>query len=45
MKQDPGEMKNLAGDEAFRPILLRHREYLRSFAERHGDEVALAMLK
>ncbi|HXK60618.1 MAG TPA: sulfatase-like hydrolase/transferase [Acidobacteriota bacterium] len=44
MERDPGEMENLAGDPSARQILLQHREYLRSFAKKHGDQTALAML-
>jgi len=44
MKNDPGEMKNLAGNPAFSAILLEHREYLREFARQHKDEAAIRML-
>jgi arylsulfatase A-like enzyme len=40
MESDPGEMVNLAGDAAFAGVLLRHRQYLREYAERTADELA-----
>jgi arylsulfatase A-like enzyme len=37
MENDPGEMKNLAKDPAYKEVLLRHREYLEEFCQEHGD--------
>ena len=45
MHADPGEMVNLAEEGRYRKILLQHREYLRDFALKHGDNVALSMLR
>jgi len=44
MKEDPGEMVNQAGNPEFRGVLRRLRAFLREFAERHEDTVALRML-
>jgi arylsulfatase A-like enzyme len=45
MEADPGEMTNLAAKPDCRAILLEHRGYLRDFARRHDDRVALSMLE
>jgi len=45
MQADPGEMVNLAAKSQYRPILLQHREFLRDFAGKHDDGVALSMLR
>ncbi|MBM4028518.1 MAG: sulfatase [Planctomycetes bacterium] len=45
METDPGEMTNLAAKPDCRAILLQHRGYLRDFARRHDDRVALSMLE
>ena len=45
MQSDPGEMKNLAGKVEFKEILLQHRGFLKEFAEKHHDSMALSMLK
>jgi len=37
MQNDPGEMKNLAKDPAYREVLLQHRKYLEEFRQEHGD--------
>jgi len=37
MKNDPGEMKNLAKDSAYREVLLQHRQYLEEFCKKYGD--------
>jgi hypothetical protein len=37
MQNDPGEMKNLAKDPAYREVLLQHRQYLEEFCTNHGD--------
>lgn len=44
MQTDPGEMVNLATKSRYRNALLQHREYLRDFARKHGDNMALSML-
>ena len=45
MKADPGEMVNQAANPEYRAVLEKHRSYLREHAERHGDTVALDILK
>ncbi|HUT46449.1 MAG TPA: sulfatase-like hydrolase/transferase [Sedimentisphaerales bacterium] len=45
MKADPGEMVNLAAKRQYRKALLQHREFLRDFALKHDDSVALSMLR
>ena len=45
MAADPGETTNLAGEAKARDVLAAHRAHLRSFARKHGDAVALAMLE
>jgi arylsulfatase A-like enzyme len=45
MQADPGEMVNLAAKSQHRKVLLQHREFLRDFALKHGDSVALSMLR
>ncbi|MHC4176165.1 MAG: sulfatase family protein [Planctomycetota bacterium] len=45
MPVDPGEMVNLAERRELRDVLLRHRGYLRDFARKHDDRVALSMLQ
>jgi len=45
MQADPGEMVNLAAKSQYRNALLQHREYLRDFARKHDDSVALSMLR
>jgi len=37
MKNDPGEMKNLAKDPAYREVLQQHRQYLEDFCRKYGD--------
>jgi len=44
MENDPGEMVNQAGNQAFEEILNQHRAFLREFAQQQKDETALAML-
>ena len=44
MQADPGEMVNLAAKSQYRTALLQHREFLRDFALKHGDSVAMSML-
>jgi len=45
MQADPGEMVNLAAKSQYRTALLQHREFLRDFARKHNDGVALSMLR
>jgi arylsulfatase A-like enzyme len=45
MQADPGEMANLAAKSQHRTTLLQHREYLRDFARKHSDSMALSMLR
>jgi arylsulfatase A-like enzyme len=45
MQADPGEMVNLATNNRYRTVLLQHRKYLRDFARKNGDNVALSMLQ
>jgi arylsulfatase A-like enzyme len=45
MQADPGEMVNLAEKSQYRTALLQHREFLRDFAQKHSDSVALSMLR
>ena len=44
MQADPGETANLAAKRECRDVLLKHRGYLRDFARKHKDQVAVAML-
>ena len=45
MEKDPGEMVNQAGNSDFKDILNQHRAFLKEFAERHKDRIALEMLR
>ncbi len=45
MKNDRLETVNLAAKPIGNKILKRHRDYLRAFAEKYQDEIALDMLK
>jgi len=45
IQADPGEMENLAEKSQYRTALLQHREFLRDFALKHGDNVAISMLR
>jgi hypothetical protein len=45
MQADPGEMVNLAAKSQYRTALLQHREFLRDFTQKYGDNVALSMLQ
>ena len=45
MEKDPGEMVNQAGNPSFKVTLNQHRAFLKEFAERHKDEMALEMLE
>jgi hypothetical protein len=40
MKNDPGEMKNLAEVEDYKGILDTHRWLLRGWVEKTGDKIA-----
>ncbi|NQU22606.1 MAG: sulfatase-like hydrolase/transferase [Candidatus Nealsonbacteria bacterium] len=44
MEEDPLETVNRAADPQLREVLLRHRGYLREFADKHGDATAKSML-
>jgi len=37
MKNDPGEMKNLAKHPAYKEVLQQHRQYLEGFCRKYGD--------
>ena len=41
MKNDPGEMKNLAEIPAFKSVLNRHRQLMKNWVERTGDRIAV----
>ena len=45
MQNDPGEMVNQAENPKFSEILQQHRSYLKEFANRYSDTVALKMLE
>ncbi|MGB2866431.1 MAG: sulfatase-like hydrolase/transferase [Sedimentisphaerales bacterium] len=45
MQADPGEMVNLAAKSRYSTALLQHRQFLRDFALKHGDNVAISMLR
>ena len=45
MDKDPGEMINQAGNPAFKKTLNQHRTFLKKFAKKYKDEMALDMLK
>jgi arylsulfatase A-like enzyme len=38
MQTDPGEMRNLAYQVTYRPILEQHRQYLADWCREHGDD-------
>jgi arylsulfatase A-like enzyme len=40
LKHDPGEMKNLAEDPAFRDTLEQHSQLLKSWVQETGDRIA-----
>ncbi|MHC4330378.1 MAG: sulfatase family protein [Planctomycetota bacterium] len=44
LRNDPGEMKNLAGLDAYKDVLARHRQLLREWVERTGDRIAAKYL-
>jgi hypothetical protein len=39
MVNDPGEMKNLAGDEKYKDVLVKHRRLLHQWIEKTGDKI------
>ena len=39
LKNDPGEMKNLAGDAAFKTVLDKHRKLLRAWVKQTDDKI------
>jgi arylsulfatase A-like enzyme len=39
LKNDPGEMRNLAGIEQYKDVLDMHRRLLRRWIERTGDRI------
>jgi len=41
MKNDPGEMNNLAKDPAYREVLQQHRQYLENFCREYGDNFSV----
>lgn len=45
LKNDPGEMTNLAANPKFHDILLQHRALLLQFAKQNNDSLALKLLK
>ena len=44
LKDDPGEMKNLAGDENFADILKKHRQLLNQWVLKNGDDIGAKYL-
>ena len=44
LKDDPGEMKNLAEMPAFQNVLEQHRQRLKSWVEKTGDRMAAAYI-
>lgn len=40
LQQDPGEMRNVAGVEEYKGVLEKHRELLRNWVEKTGDQIA-----
>jgi arylsulfatase A-like enzyme len=45
LKNDPGEMKNLAGLEEYKDVLKSHRRLLRQWVERTGDKIGAEYIK
>jgi arylsulfatase A-like enzyme len=45
LKNDPGEMKNLAESEEYKDILNTHRRLLRRWVERTGDKIGAGYVK
>jgi arylsulfatase A-like enzyme len=44
LKDDPGEMKNLAETPAFRNVLDQHRQLLKGWVEKMGDRIAASYI-
>jgi len=44
MSNDPGEMKNLAVDPAYRGVLLQHRSHLREWIQYTGDSFRFGLI-
>lgn len=44
LQKDPGEMKDLARDPAYRAVVLEHRQRLQKFADEQGDTLVAALL-
>ena len=42
MQNDPGEMRNLAHQAQYRPVLEQHRQYLAGWCRQHGDGFVVA---
>jgi choline-sulfatase len=45
LKDDPGEMRNLAETAAFKNVLDQHRQLLRSWVEKTGDRIAATYIR
>jgi arylsulfatase A-like enzyme len=45
LKNDPGEMKNLAEDPAYKDVLEQHRRLLKDWVQKTGDRIAAAYLR
>jgi arylsulfatase A-like enzyme len=45
LKNDPGEMKNLAESEEYKDVLNTHRRLLRRWVERTGDKIGAGYVK
>jgi hypothetical protein len=39
MENDPGEMKNLAADEKYKDVLIKHRRLLYEWVEKTSDKI------
>ena len=44
LKNDPGEMNNLAEVPAFKNVLEQHRRLLRGWVEKTGDRIAASYI-
>lgn len=42
LREDPGEMKNLAGDAEYAEVLAEHRRQLRAWVDSYGDRIGQA---
>lgn len=45
LKNDPGEMKNLAEAEEYKDVLKKHRRFLRRWTEEIGDKIGIEYIK